>query len=65
MKAIWFITILVAMCLAGCYTITVKFEPLPVVLSWGGETPDNNLVNSDGGVTHHKLFLVEPKNDHK
>jgi hypothetical protein len=50
----------VAILWAGC--ITVKFSPLPVVLSWGGITPDANLVKvknpgTDGGVAEiHKCL---------
>ena len=36
--------LLAALLLPGC--ITVKFSPLPVVLSWGGITPDRLLVSA-------------------
>lgn len=36
--------------LPGC-VYTLKFAPLPVVLSWGGVTPDGKLVmGGDAGV---------------
>jgi hypothetical protein len=38
----------------GCLTIRlevppIKIDPVPVVLSWGGLTPDQQLVAPDGG----------------
>jgi hypothetical protein len=51
-----YIVVTIALLWASC--ITVKFQPLPVVLSWGGITPDAKLVkvknpnaNTDGGLT--------------
>jgi hypothetical protein len=42
---------LLLLLLGACitYTVKVEFSPLPVVLSWGGYTPDGKLIG-DGGM---------------
>jgi hypothetical protein len=65
MKVVWFITLL-AVCLMSCITIKpITINPIPVVVSFGGYTPDSNLVDADGGVSKAKHFFLVPAPDEK